>query len=341
MYRYTVGRVNLRIGLVMPSARSLQIDLDSTPYYHVVARCVRRSFLCGVDNLTKRDFSHRKEWIISRLKFLSQVFSIKICAYAIMANHYHIVLFVDEEATKKWSNHDITTRWAEIFPKDAKKFSHIPAKIPLWRERLTSISWFMRCLNEPIARASNDEDDCTGRFWEGRFKSQALLDDGALLSAMAYVDLNPIRAGIAQTPEQSDHTSIYDRIKFMSQQSKNTKPAHPDLLEQPKTLLPFSNVVMDKAKKDSTIDFSLSDYLKLVDYTGRIIRNDKANAIPENLPSILKRLNFREKGWIDMIKNFQYKFSSAVGCDIYLINFSKNRKRTIRGLNAAKSVYLT
>lgn len=121
----------------MVAPRSEQIDIDSTPYYHVMARCVRRSYLCGFDSLTKRDYSHRKKWIITRLKFLSQIFSIKICAYAVMANHYHIVLFVDDDAAKQWTDSDVISRWASIFPSDAKKYSHIPAKIPLWRERLT------------------------------------------------------------------------------------------------------------------------------------------------------------------------------------------------------------
>ncbi len=323
----------------MPSARSLQIDLESTPYYHVMARCVRRSYLCGIDELTNRDFSHRKEWIISRLKFLAQIFSIKICAYAIMDNHYHVVLFVDNEATKKLSDNDVIVRWASLFPKDAKKCAHIPEKIPLWRERLTSISWFMRCLNEPIARASNDEDDCTGRFWEGRFKSQALLDEGALLSAMAYVDLNPIRAGIAQTPEQSNHTSIFERIQMMGKQLKNKKNL--SNIRQPKDLLPFSNLCLELKNQEPEINFNLPDYLELVDYTGRVIRDDKIGAIPEHLPPILERLKFNEKGWFEIIKNFQNKFYSAVGCDVHLINFSKNRKRTMQGLSAAKSVYLT
>jgi len=332
----------------MASARALQIDIESTPYYHVMARCVRRSYLCGVDPLTQKDYSHRKNWMVSRIKLLTQIFSIKVCAYAIMSNHYHLVLFVDEEISQKWSDADIIARWHSIFPKDANKNAHIPDKISLWRERLTSISWFMRCLNEPIARASNDEDDCTGRFWEGRFKSQALLDDGALLSAMAYVDLNPIRAGLAQTPEESEYTSIYERIQFMSKEIQLKSKVTPnqsiesyDTLNQPKSLLPFSNTILGSKKQEPKINFTLSDYIELVEYTGKVVREDKIGSIPENLPPLLNRLNFDITGWLAILKNFRHKFYSAIGNEVCLINFSRNRRRTAKGLRAAQEVYLT
>tara|TARA_R110002110_G_scaffold166602_2_gene367346 strand:- start:102142 stop:103095 length:954 start_codon:yes stop_codon:yes gene_type:complete len=316
----------------MSAPRSEQIDINSTPYYHVMARCVRRSYLCGIDSVSKKDYSHRKQWIISRLKFLAQIFSIKIAAYAVMSNHYHVVLFVDNDAVKKWTEDEVKSRWASIFPKDAKKCAHINAKIPIWRERLASISWFMRCINETIAVASNDEDGCSGRFWEGRFKCQALLDEGALLSAMAYVDLNPIRAGIAQTPEQSEFTSIYERIQCLGATDKFKKTP-----KQPARLLPLLN--NSKVTKPK-IEIELATYLELVDYTGRVFREDKVGAIPESLPLILRRLNFDGPGWISMVKNMHHCFSHAIGSEVLLVDFSKNKKRTLKGLSVAKQSYL-
>jgi hypothetical protein len=109
----------------------------------------------------------------------------------------------------------------------------------------------MRVLNENIAREANQEDNCTGRFWAvlriltptalvasmhigNRFKSQAILDESALAACMAYIDLNPIRVGLAKTPEASTHTSIQKRIK----QACASKV--PNRFEQkPPALLPF------------------------------------------------------------------------------------------------------
>lgn len=330
----------------MATARSLQINLNATAYYHCMTRCVRRSYLCGVDSYNHRDYSHRKEWVISRLKYLANIFAIKICAYAIMSNHYHLILHVNESEASEWDTDEIIQRWSALFPKDAKENQKVPNKITQWRERLTSISWFMRCLNEPIARAANDEDESTGRFWEGRFKSQALLDEGALLSAMVYVDLNPIRAGVALTPETSEFTSIYERVQYIASQKKNQKLQKDkksnlhivDIFKQPKTLVPFANGSI--RKNENAIQFKLSDYLALVDYTGRTIRADKRGFIPEHLLPMLQRLKFDDQSWFLMIRNFSHRFYHAVGNEAELVDFSKNRKRVVKGIGMARIVYI-
>jgi len=351
----------------MAIPRSQQINTDSTPYYHCMNRCVRRTYLCGKDNETGRDYNHRKEWLVSRMKMLTNIFAINIAAFAVMSNHYHLVLHVDESKAQSWCDEELKARWAALFPRDAKKLElleqHgatekvIEDKLNLWRERLASISWFMRCLNEPIARRSNLEDKITGRFWEGRFKSQALLDEASLLSAMVYVDLNPIRAGVNKTPEESKFTSIYDRIKAVQRLQSHTRnekhPANVSKAEsisilcnskehlQPNHLLPIK--LIDHNSDDDTsisIDIQLSDYIELVDYTGRHIREDKRGAISDSLAPILERIELSEAGWFKMATKIEEAFAYAVGKAEKLAEFNKNkRQRIIRGYKTAKIIF--
>ena len=193
----------------MGYARKALVSLNDTPYYHVVARCVRRAWLWGFDEYAGKDYSHRKEWILERLSLLTSIFTIEICAYAVMSNHYHLVLFVDEKRAQSLTREQVVERSTGVFGTPTCVARYLSGEaleaerelaesmIERWRRRLFDISWFMKCLNEHLARRANAVDNCTGKFWEGRFRSQALLDAAGLLTAMAYVDLNPIRAGIA------------------------------------------------------------------------------------------------------------------------------------------------
>ncbi|MEW8184735.1 MAG: hypothetical protein AB2794_06965 [Candidatus Thiodiazotropha endolucinida] len=174
----------------MPKPRKAQVSLETTPYYHCVSRCVRRAFLCGVDTHTGKSYEHRRQWIVDRMKLLGELFAIDICAYAVMSNHYHIILHVDPERAAGWSEQDVIARWERLFslPVLIQRYRSmetitsaerdaVSELVSKWRHRLHDISWFMRCINEPIARQANQEDGCTGRYWEGRYKSQALLDE--------------------------------------------------------------------------------------------------------------------------------------------------------------------
>lgn len=296
----------------MPTARKALIALEATPYYHVTSRCVRRAFLCGSDQASGKSYEHRRQWIEDRLLVLGQIFSIDICAYAIMSNHYHIVLHVDKPSSLHWSDFEVCQRWHQLCAGTllTQKFAQgktlskvereaVQVKIDDWRIRLCDISWFMKLLNEPIAREANNEDGCTGRFFEGRFKSQALLDEKALAACMAYVDLNPIRAKLAQTPEASEHTSVQRRIRARTQH------------EQPAALMPF--VGNPKEPMPVGLPFRLDDYLTLLDWTGRALRDDKRGAIPYSLPPILDRLQIEAKHWLYMTTHFESKFKGMVG----------------------------
>lgn len=314
----------------MATPRSELINLHSTPYYHCMARCVRRNYLCGLDNETNKDYSHRKFWILQRLKYLTDVFAVDVCAYAIMSNHYHLILHVNEKSALNWSESEVRERWARIFPKNAKENLYSKKKPKLWREQLASISWFMRCLNEDIARQANKEENCHGRFWEGRFKSQALLDEKALLSAMVYVDLNPIRAGVALTPEDSDFTSIQQRINDYIQYSHPEKYLEPMFCKQSPR-----SIELDK------LDVTPKDYIELVEWSGRQIREDKRGAIPNHIAGILNRLQIRKSTWPSMMRQFNQSFGVAVGAEIHLLDFSKRRQRKPFGRKAAQQYFLT
>ena len=317
----------------MTISRAQQIDLSVTPYYHCINRCVRRAFLCGVDKHTGASYEHRRGWIADKIKALSETFAIDVAAYAVMSNHYHIVLRVDQNLAASWSSTEIIQRWNTFFTlpalisrfmkgecTTAAELKAADEIIQEWRSRLHNISWFMRLLNESIARQSNKEDDVTGRFWEGRFKSQALLDEQAVIACMAYVDLNPIRADIAKTPEQSDFTSIQERIQ------KAMQKKHCDLL-------PFVDCTKNKK---TAIPLELNNYIALVDWSGRAILDNKRGSIPTNTPPILHRLGIDEKNWIQHIHYFEKQFPTVAGNIDKLKELAeKTSRRWIKGIGQA------
>jgi len=222
-----------------------------------------------------------------------------------MSNHYHIVVRINTGRADEWTDEEVALRWMQIFsgpllmhqyPANADLSKHelkcIAELVATWRKRLANLSWFMRCMNEPIARMANSEDHCTGSFWEGRFKSQALLDERALLACMAYVDLNPIRAAMAATPEQSDYTSVQERLK------------------QPDSgcLAAFS-----EKGNDDTLPFNLKEYLELLDWGGREVKSNKRGYIPASAPPILVRLQMNASPVLKYLAKDDLLSPTAIG----------------------------
>jgi len=297
----------------MTQARNTIVSVNDTPYYHCVSRCVRRAFLCGIDHYSGNDYEHRRDWVEKKLLDTAKVFALNLCAYAVMSNHYHVVIHLRPDIAQSWSQREVIERWHRLFNGTLfsqrylagdvlSKTDHavLAKSVALWRSRLSDLSWFIRIVNEHIARKANKEDQCTGRFWEGRFKSQALLDERALLACMAYVDLKPIRAKMAKSPEDSNHTCVKNRIDSQQQ----NKP------------LSSSIECFVGSKPDAIgLPFLLDEYLELVGWTGRIFRKGKRGHIDTGLPPILERLSIESTAWKTLTTEFERHFRQWVGSD--------------------------
>jgi hypothetical protein len=317
---------------------------------------------------------------------LAGVFAVDVAAYAVMSNHFHLVVRVDAERVRGWDAEEVLRRWTQVFagPLLVQRYLANPGSlgaaetaavldwVETYRNRLADLSWYMRVLNESIARMANAEDGVTGRFWEGRFKSQALLDDAAVLTAMAYVDLNPIRARLAVTPETSDYTAIAERLAELqvrappdhmaesfslrsadqagdsdatenspeSPEEGNKRPClqkEPRLAELPRApLMPFDAT----GRLATAVPFAFADYLELVDGTGRVIREDKRGFIPDETPAILARLNIDPVQFIRTAGRTLHRFGSAIGTPEHLTARCVSRNVAyLRGIRAARALF--
>jgi len=296
----------------MPLPRYKQINLEETPFYHCTTRCVRQSFLCGKDKATGIDYEHRRQWIVDRMHSLCEAFAIDLCAYAVMHNHLHVVLYVAKGRSDSWSMDEVLLRWRKFYkcPAIIQRYLSVADKSVLhdeeiqeihkiaavYRQRLQSISWFMRMLNEYIARKANKEDDCTGYFWERRFRSQAILDERALAAVMAYVDLNPIRAGIAETPTTSDFTSIKYRLNAER------------VGKTPKYLALFKGQ-SERSSHCHTLPFTLREYVALLNQTRKMsrkpmpyLRSQKSYVVTHSLKTSLSAWQLLSSQFEDIFK---------------------------------------
>jgi REP element-mobilizing transposase RayT len=319
-------------------------DAGEVQVFHAVQRCVRRAFLCGDNRFTGQSFEHRRAWIRDRLEFLASVFGIDCLTYTVLHNHLHLVLRSRPDVVAAWPDEDVARRWLRLFPKRRKPdgspenpskpeinmIVNDPEVLAERRRRLSDVSWWMRCTAENIARRANSEDDCTGRFWEGRFKLQVLLDEASLLACAAYVDLNPIRAAIAQTPETSEYTGAKDRIDDLAEREDRTRPSTHEwersrrrrrsgwmspieLSEANDSTGPCLDSTGRRASAKGFLCVSLARYLELLDWTGRQLRRGKVGAIPEHLAPILSRIGLDAIGWCDVVVKFGRIFKRAAG----------------------------
>jgi len=310
----------------MATPRRQLVDSSVSGVYHCVSRCVRRAFLFG----GAEGSAHRKAWIREYFEQATDVFAIQVLSFALMDNHIHLVIRTHPERVRRWSNVEVVRRWARLHERSVLQWADALRRrspragtttnrppsleeairivagrgkriVRRLRRELSCISKFHQVVKHRVARRANREDGCGGHFWEARFSSHRALDDEAVLAFMVYVDLNPIRAGIAETPERSAHTSIIERIAVLEQTSLRAVHEASSGRDVPAARHAFL-APMDRAiHPDGVGDLTEREYVTIVDEIGRLVRPDKRGAIVRDLPPILVRLKHRIGAAVDRL----------------------------------------
>lgn len=319
----------------MAHPRRLTVFDDRPGLYHCVTRCVRQAFLCDPPAPCSRDGEARRAWIERRILELAESFAVGIYAWAAMSNHCHIVLLVDPLKPEEWSDEEVAQRWCRInqFPgrpvraetrdKRERALLENPERLLEIRGRLGSLSWFMRFVNEGVARRANVEDGCKGHFWDGRFKCQNLLDDRAALAAMAYVDLNPVRAGIAEQLEQCDFTSIQWRLNELRRQPEASG-------NQLKALAGIASSILPEISERS--------YVSLVQWTGLEQRPGKRGALMPSPPGTTPLHAGDDRWWQLAASGMESHFATFAGMPDTLTQAAKRiGRRRLRGSHLGQS----
>ena len=307
---------------------------------HITQRCVRQDFFLD-DNLPlEGKFGERRNAVLERLKTLASAFAIDILRFAIMSNHLHLTLRNLPELVATMSDEEVARRWLIICPgfcealadfrnshpdrptqEDIDKLAKDKKRIAELRSRLSSVSYFMWALSGYCAKLFNLMDGTKGHFWDNRYQVKVLLDDLSLLVNSFYIDLNPIRANAAQTPETSKYTSAHCQIES-AQLGERIPDIHPAHL--PDSFLARLQILDDGSDKRLSdlptrasdfgfLNMSLYEYFLALDIVGRIIREGKKGAIPAELPPIFERLNISWENAIELIVAYEQLFKCFVG----------------------------
>ena len=338
---------------------------DEIAIVHVTNRVVRRCFLLGSDPVTGNNYDHRKTWIEEQLQRLASCFGIDLLCFAILSNHFHLILRSRPDVVATWDDTEVARRWLMLCPvrKNDEGFAeepneaelnmvrNDPQRLETIRLRLSDIAWWMRLLCQNIAVRANHEDREMGKFWQSRYRAVRLLDEQAILACAAYVDLNPIRAAMAETLEESDFTSVQRRIQSLKKESGNaanqlvsdavTKIDDTVIVTHESAIEPSAAVseqlVANRFLAPLTIDerhdpigpdaskngfrcsnkgflsMSLADYLDLLDWTARRLADGKPGSTPHNAPPIFERLSIDADVWCKLVGGFGRLFWNVAG----------------------------
>jgi hypothetical protein len=315
------------------TARSEVFDPQEVAIVHVIQHCVRRCFLMGSDPATGRNYDHRKQWLEVRLVHFAKYFGIDLLCFSILSNHFQLVLRSRPDVVATWDDSEVARRWLMICPLRRNR-QHTPVepseselntvrldpkRMAVIRRRLSDISWWMRLLCQPLAAKANREENQLGRFWQGRFRAIRICDEATLLACAASVDLDSIRAALAQTLEGSDHTSAQRRVESRGCDAEADKPAPDSFLapiqieEREDAVVPAASRTGQRASDKGFLPMSVAEYLALLDWTARVVVSGKPAATPSETPGVLERLGLNLPQWAVLVCDFGRVFSLAAG----------------------------
>jgi hypothetical protein len=358
--------------------RAELFDPSEIAVVHVMNRVVRRCFLMGHDPVSGKNFDHRKRWVEREIERSAAWFGIDLIAFSLMSNHLHLVLRSRPDVVQDWEDSEVAYRWLMLCPKrkhqdgtprapsepELNSIRCDPVKLAEIRRRLSDISWWMRLMCQRIAQRANAEDSELGKFWQSRYRAVRLLDEAAILACAAYVDLNPIRAALAETLETSSFTSVARRIQAMAgQESEDPADAlssrQAGELDSSGEPAPHGNIAHGRREpadaclspvqidelKDALgprpsgsplrcsdkgfTSLTAGEYVQLLDWTARQLVPGKAGATPADAPPIFERLQLRREVWCELVKNFGTYFSLVAG-QVQCVDAHRSRTRRQR-----------
>jgi hypothetical protein len=342
-------------------ARRKLLGGERPAVFHCWTRCVRRAFLCGRDPHSQKDYSHRRDWIVRREEQLAGLFALELEFRTEMSSHLHNVLRTLPQVARRWSAREVARRWLTITklakcrsddlpqpdPQRVEKLAQDKKKIQKLRRRLSSVSWYMGILCENIARRANAEDECTGRFWEARFKCRECTDEGAILLCGIYVDLNPLRAGEADSPETARYTSVFQRLQ--ADGLRKNAHARPDawlgeLTLQPERkadeVLAYASRTGRRASDRGLLPISLADYVKLLKWTAQLLQSGQRSTIPPDLAGVLDHLDVKHEAWLDTVAQYEHSFGHAVGRPAALAEVAERMElKHLKGMSACRRAF--
>jgi REP element-mobilizing transposase RayT len=314
----------------MPTLRRHVVNPDVAATYHTLSRCVRRAFLIRPGQ------SDRRQWVADQLAQVMSCFAFDLYSFAILGNHVHLVLANSPDRARQWSDREVARRWLTLYPSPwLRRKRGVPvdgppsedeiselvddaAQLEKVRRRLHDLSWFMKCLKEPIARRANREDGVTGHFWEGRYHAFRVCDAGGVVVASAYVDLNEVRAGIAATPEESRFSSGGIRAEQAvrrsrrGQRQRRSRGRRSLLGRIPLAALP---------------EIDERGYLEFLDRSARMPRAG-ARSLDPTLPPVLMRLGLDGTAWSKAARSGLGRMrGSAAGAVVSVLQEAKLRRR--------------